>query len=45
MQTTYIKHADKNYGMVNTHSVLWSADDTFNDPNNRFFSDIEIEEN
>lgn len=43
--TGYIKQADKNDGVVTTHSVLWSADDTFNDPNNRFFSDIEIDEN
>ena len=44
-RTGYIKHADKSNGVVNIHSVLWSADDDFNNLNNRYFSDVEIDEN
>ncbi len=43
--TTYITHVESNYGVVTTHSVLWSADDSFNDLNNRYFPDIVIDEN
>jgi len=40
-----VKIADKSDGVVNIHSVLWSADDDFNNLNNRYFSDVEIDEN
>ncbi len=44
-EATYITHVESNYGFVTTNSVLWSADDSFNDLNNRYFPDIVIDEN
>jgi pimeloyl-ACP methyl ester carboxylesterase len=44
-----VKIADKNDGVVNIHSVLWSDDDSFNnienDPNNQYFPDVVIDNN
>jgi len=42
-RTGYIKHADKNDGVVNTHSVLWSEGDQFEDLNNIYFDDIPVD--
>lgn len=42
-RTAYIKHADKNDGVVNRHSVLWSSNDEFDDLNNLYFDDVPID--
>lgn len=39
-QTYTLQIADKNDGVVNIHSALWSANDSFGDRNNRYFSDV-----
>lgn len=44
-RTAYIKHADKNDGVVNIHSALWSSDDGFNDLNNSYYPDVLLNEN
>lgn len=38
--TWYIRYADKTDGVVNIHSVLWSADDQFGDNENSYFDDV-----
>ena len=42
-RSDYIKHADKSDGVVNIHSVLWSADDEFGDLNNLYFDDVPVD--
>tara|TARA_R110002124_G_scaffold252177_3_gene417421 strand:- start:1118 stop:2635 length:1518 start_codon:yes stop_codon:yes gene_type:complete len=40
-----MKVSDKNDGVVNIHSVLWSKGDAFNSLHNRYFSDVQINAN
>jgi hypothetical protein len=44
-ETYSVKVPDKHDGVVNIHSALWNSNDSFDDLNNIYMSDVELKEN
>jgi hypothetical protein len=44
-ETYSVQVADKHDGVVNIHSALWNSNDSFDDLNNLYMSDVELNGN